>query len=191
MKYFFKNIKGFTLVELVISIGIFAMMTALLLAKYGNFNQGILLTNLAYDVALTIRNAQSYGLNVKSAVRNDNLFSYPYGVHFDINSTTFTFFNDFNDDDHPSNYIYDNGEAISTSQMKRGVKISALCVGTGPSDCGINPSSLDVAFKRPNPDAIIKGDGVTYSYAEVTLLGTDGSTRKVVVRSTGQIAVQN
>jgi prepilin-type N-terminal cleavage/methylation domain-containing protein len=190
MKHFFNKIKGFTLVELVISVAIFAGMTALLLAKYGTFNQGILLTNMAYDVALTIRNAQSYGLNVKSAARDQNQFGYPYGVHFAMNSETFIF---FNDTDNPSNFKYDGSlEDITITKMKRSVIVNALCLGTGPNDCGIQPTVLDVAFKRPNPDAIITGDTATqYSYGEIQIMGTDGSTRKIIVRSTGQIAVQN
>ena len=188
MKHSFKNIQGFTLVELVVSIGIFALMTTLLLAKYGTFNQGIILTNLAYDVALTVRNAQSYGLNVKSApTAGENFssdFNYSYGVHFSSNSNTFTFFKD------ADNYLYDNPtlEKISDSVMKRNSKISALCVGTVTACSSV--STLDVVFKRPNPDAIINGVS-SNSYAEITLQGSDGSIRKVVVRSTGQIAVQN
>ena len=58
--------KGFTLIELLVCITIFVIMTALLLFKYGNFNQSVLLTNLAYDTALTIRTAQNYGLSVKA-----------------------------------------------------------------------------------------------------------------------------
>lgn len=199
MKRFLKKIQtnkqGFTLVELVISVGIFAMMTALLIAKYGTFNQGILLTNLAYDVALTVRNAQSYGLNVKSAIRDENQFGYPYGVHFAKGSDTFIFFNDIhdlNDPSDPPDFRYSGSlEDITISKMKRSVVVSDLCVGT-PSNCA-TASTLDVAFQRPNPDAIITGDSPTphYSYAEITLLGTDGSVRKIVVRSTGQIAVQN
>ncbi len=198
MKHFLKKLhtqaKGFTLVELVISVGIFAMMTALLVAKYGTFNQGILLTNLAYDVALTVRNAQSYGLNVKSAARDQNQFAYPYGVHFTKDADNFVFFNDIhlpNDPSDPSDFRYSgSNEDITISKMKRSVVISDLCVGTVLNCAPV--STLDIAFQRPNPDAIITGDdAVPHAYGQITILATDGSTRKIVVRSTGQIAVQN
>ena len=93
--------RGFTLIELVITIAIFAAMTTYLLAKYGKFNQSLLLTNLAYDVALTIRTAQSFGLNVKAVTTNAEYvtpsFDFPYGAHFDSRSTknkSFIFFAD-------------------------------------------------------------------------------------------------
>ena len=80
---------------------------------------------------------------------------------------------------------------ISTSNIKRGNKISKICVGSVSSCADI--SSLDITFKRPDPDAIIKADTDTissYSYAEITLSLSDGSaTRRVSVYSTGQISV--
>ena len=185
------NNKGFTILEMIVSIGIFALMTSLLLAKYGNFNQGILLTNLAYDVALTLRNAQSYGLNVKSASRTSDVFQYPYGVHFMDDADNFIF---FSDEDVMGNGKYGNGlydesidGEISTTKIKRGSTISSLCVGDG-NDCTIN--TLDISFKRPDPNAIIKSDQGTSSYAEITVMATDGNTKKITVRSNGQIAVE-
>jgi hypothetical protein len=55
-------------------------------------------------------------------------------------------------------------------------------------------SSLDVLFVRPNPDAIIMANGNTgiyYSYAEVVFMANDGTVKRIVLRSTGQVAVTN
>ena len=186
----------------MVSVGIFAFMTAFLVAKYGTFNQGILLTNLAYDVALTLRNAQSYGLNVKSqpvakGANYSDKFDYAYGVHFDKSTAadlnkTMIFFVDIN-----SNGIYDavNDEKITTYNIKRGSYVSLLCVAQIASDCS-SVDSLDITFKRPDPNAIIKGTAPSIvfgsqTYAEITLRSTDGGERKVAVRSTGQITVCN
>jgi prepilin-type N-terminal cleavage/methylation domain-containing protein len=134
----FHQQKGFTIIELVVSVAIFAFMTAFLVARYGTFNQGVLLTNLAYDVALTIRNAQSYGLNVKSL---------PAG-----------------DDENSCN-----------------------------SNPGELPDSVDVSFVRPNPDSyilsIMPSASSKKNYTEITVAASDGSTKRIAVRSTGQIAV--
>ena len=203
----FVSNKGFTLVELMVSIGIFAFMTALHVAKYGTFNQGILLTNLAYDVALTIRNAQSYGLNVKSKPSGgtdcaaggssfSNCFDYPYGVHFDEGAsgdpapnTRFVFFADISKDG-----VYNSGdEIIKTSYIRRGRIVDNICISLD-SSCNITPSSLDITFKRPDPNAIIIGNinqNTKYAYAEITLKSSDGGLKKVTVRSTGQIDVTN
>ncbi|HEY9583746.1 MAG TPA: type II secretion system protein [Candidatus Paceibacterota bacterium] len=187
------NNKGFTLLEMVVAIGIFAIMTTLLLAKYGNFNQGILLTNLAYDVALTLRNAQSYGLNVKSASRSQNKFSFPYGVHFVKNVDNFIFFvdvviNGVYENQYPSDDLIDfDDDDISVYKIKRGSTISSLCVDDG--NC-ISVDALDISFKRPDPNAIIKSTRGISSYAEIIVRATDGNTKKITVRSNGQIAVE-
>ncbi len=183
--------KGFTILELVVSISIFAMMTALVLSKYGKFNQGVLLTNLAYDVALSIRNAQSYGLSVKSSDRSANDFDEPYGVHFDMYSREkFIFFVGSMD-----KLYYDNQttQSLSTTQIKRGSSISNLCVVNSSNGSCDNVINLDIIFKRPDPSAIIvesKADSKVYSRAEITVSASDKTTKKIIVNSTGQISVK-
>lgn len=187
---------GFSLVELMVAIGIFAMMTTVLITKYGTFNQEVLLNNLAYDVAITIRNAQSYGLNVKSAGRNNNEFTTPFGVHFAKGVSDFTFFADAN-----SNGSFDTGagggpnaELVTLTKIKKGSKVDTLCAGTGPgpSTCQ-SVEWLDVTFRRPDPNAIIKTSAsqTGNSYAEIKVMASDGSAKKITVRANGQIAVSN
>lgn len=185
------SIRGFALVELLVTIGIFAFMTALLMAKYGTFNQSVLMTNLAYDVALTIRTAQTFGLSIKA---QNNSFQNVYGVRFSIapdESNQIILFAS------PNDHIYEGDtEKVSSFTLKRGAIVSGLCVGDGPTSCTItSPIWLDISFKRPDPDAIIcwaDTDSICatrYKYAEITLKATDGSTRVVSVRKTGQVSV--
>src|ERR1035437_3827885 len=101
---------GFTLVELMVTVGIFLFMTALVVAKYGSFNDGTLLTSMSYDVALSLRSAQSYGLNVQS-YNSSNQFNYPYGIHFSSaagsNNQMILFV-----DSGTTNNVYDSGDGI-------------------------------------------------------------------------------
>ncbi len=192
----FNLLKGFTLVELMVTVGIFVLMTGVLLARYGKFNHGIILTNLAYDTALTVRNAQSYGLNVKSApstgtsISYSNEFNFPYGVQFKDETSSFILYADGN-----KNNKYDTGEAITTTNIKRGSKVSELCVGI-EKNCSNDVTELNIIFKRPDPVAHIFSTSNTgtikpeNAYAEITLQSIDGSIKKVVVRATGQIGVK-
>jgi len=184
--------QGFTLVELIVSISIFAMMTALVVAKYGTFNQSVLLTNLAYDMALTIRTAQTYGVSVR---QEGGGFKYPYGVNFNLSVPTQSQFIFFADVDSSGSY---NGEDIllNTYTLKRGATIKDVCIGTGPSDCPLHPQSipLNITYTRPDPDARIchvSCETTLPQYARITIKGTDGSTRAVVVRKNGQISVED
>ncbi len=193
--------RGFTLIELVVSIAIFGLMTALVVAKYGNFNQSVLLTNLAYDVALTVRTAQTYGLSVKSSANDvapgdSGSFRYAYGVHFSTSAggeseREIRLFSDFDE-----NQAYSGTtEDVSVYTIGRGAIISDLCAGMS-SSCSPGYAELDILFKRPDPNATIcafgdSNPGCDKKYTEITVQATDGSTRTVSVRANGQISVED
>jgi prepilin-type N-terminal cleavage/methylation domain-containing protein len=180
-----KFIAGFTLVELLVTISIFVLLTGIVLFNQTKFNSTILLTNLAYDTALTIRQAQTYGVNVKEFNRQDggDKKFLPYGVHFETgdNNKSFILFTEL---DYESNLPDESGDGLYLTEfepgvfadpslceagmgcvtrysIKRGNYISAICaeeVESGKSDCSEeskNKSVLDIVFTRPNPDARI------------------------------------
>lgn len=189
--------RGFTIIELLISIAIFTFMTVLVVVKYGNFNESTLLTDTAYDVALAVHTAQTYGLSVKNASAN---FNSAYGISFSsLNTNTcgassasptkLVLFADITADgvcrESPD-------AAITTFAVTRGATIDELCSGDSESDC--DPKSrLDISFLRPNPEADIRGDSANANgadaYARITIRGRDGSTRGISVRRNGQVSV--
>lgn len=73
---------GFTMIELLVTVAIFTMMTSVLLANYPKFSSRILLENTAHSIGLSVRQAQTYGLNVRG-VRVGATDIFPtYGIHF-------------------------------------------------------------------------------------------------------------
>ena len=82
MKIFFFKIKnkqslltrGFTLIEFVIILSIFAIMAAIALANFKGFNNDVALNNLAQDIALTIRQAQVFGWSTTSATGTNGAY---------------------------------------------------------------------------------------------------------------------
>ncbi len=182
-----KHNRGFTLIELLVCVTIFIIMTSLLVAKYGNFNKSVLLTNVAYSAALAIRTAQNYGLSVKGAgasCGSGDSFQCAYGVAFSTtDSGKFALFLDAN-----GNGIKDTGESdISTYTLKNGATISGVCFFDGCTGTGV----AYISFKRPDPSAIIckAANDCNYSYAKITISATDGSKRSISVRSSGQVSV--
>src|SRR3954470_23096081 len=87
---------GFTLIEVIIVISIFAIMSGILIANYRKFGGSLDITNLVYDVALSVREAQTYGIAVKS--NTANTFNVAYGIHFDtaVPNSYFIFSDDNN-----------------------------------------------------------------------------------------------
>jgi prepilin-type N-terminal cleavage/methylation domain-containing protein len=57
--------RGFSFIELIISIAVFTLITSAMLVSFSRLQGDVSLTNLAYDTALTIRQAQSYGVQVR------------------------------------------------------------------------------------------------------------------------------
>lgn len=173
---------GFTLVELLVSVGIFTLITTAAVFNNAQFNGNVVLSNLAYEVALSVRQAQFYGITVKQS--STNTFDAGYGISFNVSTpTSYLLF-----EDKPTpNKTYDAGEALETYVMRKGNFISKICLSQSGA-CSSYPS-VDISFVRPNPEAYIRHAGSFYSKAEICVSSPGGNKRKVVVESTGQISV--
>ena len=154
---------GFTLIELIVVAGIIIIITSLLLVRNSSFGGTVVLRSLAYDVALSIREAQTYGISVRQETGNSNTNApYGYSVHFDnTDGTSYRLFVDQN----TVNGFYDGGQAknggelVKTYQLNKGYSISNLCYWTnGATSWTCGASELNVVFVRPEPDACIGYD---------------------------------
>lgn len=201
MHFYNSNNKGFTLVELLVAIAIFTVMTSILVVKYGGFSEGMTLTNLAYDIALTLREAQSYGINSSDAgslTGAPGKFDTAYGAYFNVgNRTRFTLYGDYDAADTGGKVGYTgSNENIRVMTMKQGNRLDYLCVRLGTGSCATNINIIDIQFKRPDPSPIIyagtNANSLTknWDYAEVRVVSPNKSYRKVVVRTSGQISVE-
>lgn len=187
-----KHQKGFSLVELVASVAIFLVITTIILVKHSDFSGTLLVENLAYDIALSVRKAQVFGLSVREFTAGSNEFNVGYGVHFDsVSNNTYIFFADRN-----RNEKYDDSsEIIETFTLRKGNVISEFCgtLASGAEKCSPSDISyLDIVFERPNPDAIIKSSvpSDTYTSAKVTVSSPQGTQWNINTVITGQISVQ-
>lgn len=174
--------KGFSLIEMLVTVSIFAIISSIVIVRNSQFDDETLLHNLAYDIALSVRQAQQFGVNVRGG---EGDFDQAYGVHFDADSDVYQFFRDSN-----GNGAYDSeSELLETYTIGRGARIGTICnLNDDRSSCGVQ-ESLDVVFRRPNPDAVINND--TISRASVELISArQGGRRLVVIYSTGQISIE-
>jgi len=193
-----KTTRGFTLVELIIVSAIFAVMSSILMVRFSFFNNKILTTNLAYDIALSIRQAQTFGINVQGFDPGSGaVFTTGYGVHFDISSNnSYIFFADLD-----NNKEYSSDELVEVYSLGGGHFIKRLCgtVSSTVERCTDDSSplldDLDIVFKRPEPDAVIESHGPPgppnrlYQAGTITVTSPQGVDREVRVFSTGQISI--
>lgn len=165
---------GFTLIEMMIVIAIMLILGAVVIFQYRLFDSQLLLRNLAYEIALTVRESQTLGIGVRGT---SGVFTAAHGVRFEP-GTTYRIFRDDN-----RNNRYDADETLSTFTIERNNRIADLCVD---GVCG--RSSLDIMFQRPDPDARFYPPG---SDAQITVAPQSGSnSRTINVTATGQISVQ-
>ena len=80
--------KGFTLVELLVSVSIIALIATVVLVRFTDFDSTTILRSLAFEVATAIREAQviSLGTQVGSGVS----FNIPSGITFTPRSKEYT-----------------------------------------------------------------------------------------------------
>lgn len=191
-----KTETGFSLIEMLVVIAIFVVITTIVIARNAQFNNSIILGTLAYDVALSIREAQAYGLGVREVgIGSPEDFDTPHGIEI---------YSDDHVSEDPSKYylgadLNDNGwidesndERIKTFSLNRGFVISDICGSGVQQSCDSTAPGLSIVFKRPEPDAVMQtAAGAPWEYAEITLESPDGtSQRTVTITNSGQIAVE-
>jgi prepilin-type N-terminal cleavage/methylation domain-containing protein len=182
---------GFSLAELLVVVAIFLILTTVILINQNRFSSDTSITNLGYQVALAIRQAQVYGISVKGPANFDTA----YGVHFDTTSEAnrkkFVLFADTP----PHNGKFDSNQdpVVREFAIENGIKIKGsggLIIFQGNSTS--SAQTADITFRRPNPEAIITADGGTEQRSKIQIvfesaLGDRWST--VTVTQTGQIYV--
>ncbi|NVN97287.1 prepilin-type N-terminal cleavage/methylation domain-containing protein [Candidatus Nomurabacteria bacterium] len=212
--------KGLTLIELMVVIGIFMIISGVAIFNYGNFNSTISLQNLTDDIALSVRKAQSFAIGARGI--SDGVsevdFNKSYGVHFSKNtapdttklessSQSFLLFSTKGDLDYDINSNLACGKInsecieyfnIMTADSIKDIKITKDSVeeSIGATD------TLDVVFTRPNPRAYFCHKSGSNSspcnienISSVKILISNGQEvekfRAITIQNTGQISIQN
>src|SRR3989338_9771847 len=74
--------RGFSLIEMMVVLTIFGIMTAVVLANLPAFRDKTALDLIAQEIATTIRQAQVYGIGTRSAGSSSNFSA--YGIYFNL-----------------------------------------------------------------------------------------------------------
>lgn len=196
--------RGFTLIELVVVVGIIALISTMALANFPSFRGRLSLDREVGKLALTLRKAQQYSSGVKrfegiitatdiAACDGSYAAQYPaYSVTVDVGApTAYVVFAD-PDCDKISDTHED--DLIEMNQLENGVQVLDICINVdSPTPtCGL--ATLDIWYMRPNPTPLLTVDAMPSSdeqNAKIIVGLDDGSRKSIVIRKTGQISIQN
>ena len=185
-------------------MAIIMIITAIVFTSQNAFNQTLVLANTAYDVALSLRSAESFGLGARGASGVTNA---GYGIHFTVGNTFVSFADTAGgvscNNSTPickiGDGVYTAGSDSSAAQttIGNGVTVSKFCALSGITSvwsCSSGTlTSIDVVFTRPDPTPSIKskstsgGPVVSYSNACIELSSPQGAKRFVSVEASGEI----
>ena len=191
--------KGFSLVEMLVAVAIFAVISSILLANYPEFRSRAALDNTAHEIALVFREAQVYGISVRGQAN-----SFPvYGVHFDpaTPSKVIIFTDKDGDNVFAENTNPEKNELLDTFTLIGGEQITKTCEEGEFKDGALicedqsKPNTLfTILFKRPNPDALfysVGGQSFETPYVSFEVSNRSGTYKRAVqVYATGQIVVK-
>ncbi len=202
--------RGFTLIELLTVLVIMSVITLVFFNRQTKFDSSTLMRSLTYSIALSVRQAQVYGISVRPTPTSVGTFATAHGLFFSNSyAHQYIMFADSNND-----HMYTSDPIDQTFNLNQNFSISEFCaVGlnsvsapvkrcSGPDDTSgtASISALDILFIRPNPDAMVYAyqgvfpsytpiAGDTYNVAYVQIMATDGTKRGIHIYSTGQVAV--
>ena len=171
---------------MLVVLAIIVVITAIVFAGNTLFNRSLTLINTTYDVALSIRQAQVFGVSSRTFNATQNT---GYGIHFNrTTNLTYLMYADTYPapgnaanchcanaacaalpDAKPGNCAYDavyggnQSELVTQYTLGAGVTISDFCGpdSSNTTHCANTGSSdlaaLDIVFVRPNEQAILYG----------------------------------
>lgn len=193
--------QGFTMFELMITISIMVIISALVLVNFPGFNRQVAIEHAAQEVSLALRAAQARALAVQKFLPTGQ-FPQGYGVYFDRNNPTqYIIFADLCQicQEGEAGYgVYDGGEEVDTITLARPLEINDI-FAKEKTGLKINLQILSIVYYRPDPVIVMHGidtGGILTNLgvgdAEIVLGSTDGATslRKIVAWTTGQVSVE-
>jgi hypothetical protein len=205
------------LVELLVVVSIMVIITTIALLGQTSFNRSLVLTDTAYTVAFSVREAQALGISSRTFASTQNA---GYGVHFASGGlSSYSLFADISPaaagnvqtasicpghvvgsgpEAKPGDCIQTvASEIVRTYTFNSGFKVKSFCgIETSSSleRCNGYLDTLDILYLRPNTQSVVtgvrSGTRVPLSDATIRIQSPDGTVERCVyISRVGQVSV--
>lgn len=180
-----KNQKAFTMIELLITMGVIALFTSLFFVDYGAGSNSLALERVVKKTAQDLRKTQEMAMSATIGETNTN----GYGIYFDKtsgNEKKYIIYSNTN-----SNMYYESGTDTikETVNMETGVKICSISISDGTST---SLNNVSISFQPPDPINYINS---YYSGYEASIVfctdDEDAITKIVKINNVGRIETTN
>ncbi len=183
---------GFTLIEMIVVVAIVLIMSAIVLGNLPAFRDKTSLDLVAQEVAITIRQAQVFGISTRVAGG-----SFPsHGIYFDSSvKDQFVLFADLAGG---RTNAYDVGDGCGeiTTECVELFKLTGGITIDGIKDNQNNSLlALNIIFQHPDPEAHFYGSTgnalpIDPSYVKIKIQDNKGNSKNIVVYRSGHIYVE-
>jgi len=175
--------RGFTLVEVLVSAFIIAILSTIMLINYRQSNRQYALLRSANKLAQDIRRAQQMAMGAQECPQKceggnpcpcAGQIPLGYGIYLNAGGTNYLLYADRDGSEN-----YSGGDTdIETIPLESGVSIQST-----------NPASLSVNFRPPDPTTTINGNS-TINEGIITLAPQSGLSKTIKVNKAGLIETQ-
>jgi prepilin-type N-terminal cleavage/methylation domain-containing protein len=204
--------RAFTLIELLVVLAIIGVIMVIVFTSQSTFNKTLILSNAGYDIALALRDAESYGIGSRATGIMTNVTNAGYGAYFQNSlPNSFILFADINPvascstpDCKPGDGIYTNGSdtLVQTYTLGNSITINNFCAqlnagwkcenAVGSYSGGL--TALNIVFARPNPNASISASNssscsnyCSATAACISITSPQGGSKFISVAASGEI----
>jgi prepilin-type N-terminal cleavage/methylation domain-containing protein len=189
-----KNLRGFTLTEILVTTAIIVILSGLVIANSGAGQSQLALSRSANKLAQDLRRAQEMAMSAKECDKCGGVIPPRYGIYIHAPDGDFyVLYADINNDglyDYPTD---PDDKLIEKIYYEKGVVLNSINgVGCNPSP----PIRGHITFAPPDPATEIKIGKVGQTIvqcSEIVLTiraGTAGPTKSVRVNQAGLISVE-
>lgn len=180
-----KTEEGFTVIEMIVVISIFGIITGVLLFNYRNFQKFTDFKLFMQEIALVLKNQQQtamsgvISINPQEKVYPESTWRPAYGIYVETGTNKLTTFYDYNQNGTYENYGLPcksvSSECLQEMYFTEDRVIGQICAGsfddtlyyqTGTLQCTTPYTKLSVLFRRPFPDAIFRAEYNPAQYIE-------------------------